>query len=223
MSTETSNEIPKEYQRLTVTQAYEIMGITRPTFYRNHINNKTAKQPDIITVSVDESGNKYIDFSELVRVFGNKAYKKLGEYHENTQKEQNGQNDILNKNNETQENPALSIPFEELLNLKISLERKTAEVEQLEQRLTEQKQQTRAAEDREQKLYEKLERSQLLLEDKTKKENEKVSELASIKTLLEVSQQKPNFWQRLFGLTPSNKAASESPQSTENTFKSSKG
>jgi hypothetical protein len=57
--TETGLNIPLEFKRLTVKKAYEIMGISKTT---------------------DEQGKKFIAFSELHRVFGEEALKKLWDY-----------------------------------------------------------------------------------------------------------------------------------------------
>lgn len=61
---DTSVEIPTEYQRPSISKAALIVGLDRANFYRSHIN------PGKISVSIDETGTKYIDFSELIRVFG---------------------------------------------------------------------------------------------------------------------------------------------------------
>jgi hypothetical protein len=62
--TDTSVEIPAEYQRPSISKSALIVNLDRANFYRSHIN------PGKISVSIDETGTKYIDFSELVRVFG---------------------------------------------------------------------------------------------------------------------------------------------------------
>lgn len=59
-----STDVPSEYRRPSISKAALIVGLDRANFYRSHIN------PGKISVSVDETGTKYIDFSELVRVFG---------------------------------------------------------------------------------------------------------------------------------------------------------
>lgn len=61
---ETSADVPIEFQRPSISKAALIAGVDRANFYRSHIN------PGKISVSVDEAGAKYIDFTELVRVFG---------------------------------------------------------------------------------------------------------------------------------------------------------
>ena len=50
--------------RLTITKAIEQSPIGKTHFYKQYID--TGK----ITVSVDNAGKKYIDSSELIRVFG---------------------------------------------------------------------------------------------------------------------------------------------------------
>jgi hypothetical protein len=55
--------------RLSVSEAARQAGISRQYFYKKFINNGT------ITVSEDEAGNKFIDDSELLRVFGGRLPK----------------------------------------------------------------------------------------------------------------------------------------------------
>lgn len=50
--------------KLTITEAIKLSPIGKTHFYKEYIN--TGK----ITVSVDSSGKKHIDHSELLRVFG---------------------------------------------------------------------------------------------------------------------------------------------------------
>lgn len=61
---DTMVDVPVEFQKPSISKAALIVGIDRPNFYRSHIN------PGKISISVNENGTKYIDFSELVRVFG---------------------------------------------------------------------------------------------------------------------------------------------------------
>ena len=50
--------------RLTITEAAIRAGIARQTLYAGYINKGK------VTVSTDERGNKFIDTSEILRVFG---------------------------------------------------------------------------------------------------------------------------------------------------------
>lgn len=52
--------------RLSISEAIRRSGVSRATFYNKYIN--AEKNP--ISVSKDENGKKYIDSSELLRVFG---------------------------------------------------------------------------------------------------------------------------------------------------------
>lgn len=70
-TTETGIAIPAEFQKMTITKAHELMGISRTTFYRNFLDNGK------ITISSDEQGRKFIAFSELYRVFGEEAIQKI--------------------------------------------------------------------------------------------------------------------------------------------------
>src|SRR5690348_5898066 len=83
--------IPAEYQRLKVTKAYEIMEIPRATFYRKYLD--TGK----ITVSIDSEDKKYIDFSELYRVFEGRATQALMRHLNNASKKEIGESEILEK------------------------------------------------------------------------------------------------------------------------------
>ena len=58
--------------RLTIKEAIELSPYGKTYFYKKHINGKSA---DRITVSVDENDKKYIESSELERVFPNLASK----------------------------------------------------------------------------------------------------------------------------------------------------
>lgn len=49
--------------KMSISEAARQAGISRQYFYSKYINTGT------ITVSVDDSGNKYVDESELLRVF----------------------------------------------------------------------------------------------------------------------------------------------------------
>jgi hypothetical protein len=61
---DTVADVPTEYQKPSISKAAIIVGLDRANFYRSHIN------PGKISVSIDETGTKYIDFIELIRVFG---------------------------------------------------------------------------------------------------------------------------------------------------------
>ena len=50
--------------RVNVSEAAKLAGYTRSHFYRKYINQ------GIVTVSTDNSGKKYVETSELIRVFG---------------------------------------------------------------------------------------------------------------------------------------------------------
>ncbi len=77
-----TSTIPEEFLKLTKTQAFRIAGIPKATFYRKYLNGDTKS----ISVSIDESGNEYIAFDELKRVFGEKVYEGLKKYIESSQK-----------------------------------------------------------------------------------------------------------------------------------------
>ena len=77
-----STTIPEEFVRLTKTQAFRIAGVPKATFYRKYLNGDSKS----ISVSIDESGNEYIAFDELKRVFGEKVYEGLKKYIESSQK-----------------------------------------------------------------------------------------------------------------------------------------
>jgi hypothetical protein len=81
--------IPTEYQRLKVTQAYQLMGIPRATFYRKYID--TGK----ISISSESDQKKYIDFSELYRVFGERATQSLMRHLKSDSKVDIGESEIL--------------------------------------------------------------------------------------------------------------------------------
>ena len=50
--------------RVTISKAIQLSGVSRSTFYTSYINKGR------ITVSTDNDNKKYIDTSELLRVFG---------------------------------------------------------------------------------------------------------------------------------------------------------
>lgn len=62
--------------RLTITEAIERSPYGKTYFYKKYINGKSA---DRITVSVDENDKKYIESSELERVFPSLAGKHTDE------------------------------------------------------------------------------------------------------------------------------------------------
>lgn len=76
----TEQTIPKEFLRLTKTQAFKIAGIPKATFYRKYLSGDNAN----ISVSTDEFGNDYISFDELRRVFGEKVHEGLKKYIESS-------------------------------------------------------------------------------------------------------------------------------------------
>lgn len=59
--------------QLTITQAIKHSPIGRTRMYSHYIKN------GLITVSVDSKGEKYIDSSELLRVFGSIKLPEQGE------------------------------------------------------------------------------------------------------------------------------------------------
>jgi hypothetical protein len=71
-----SATIPEEFLRLTKTQAFKIAGIPKATFYRKYLSRDSQS----VSVSLDESGNEYIAFDELRRVFGEKVHDGLRKY-----------------------------------------------------------------------------------------------------------------------------------------------
>ena len=75
-----STTIPEEFLRLTKTQAFKIAGIPKATFYRKYLNGDSQS----ISVSLDESGNEYIAFDELRRMFGEKVHEGLRKYIESS-------------------------------------------------------------------------------------------------------------------------------------------
>lgn len=50
--------------RVSISKAIKLAGVSRSTFYSSYINKGR------VTVSSDTNGKKYIDTSELIRVFG---------------------------------------------------------------------------------------------------------------------------------------------------------
>ena len=102
--------------QLTVSEAIRISPVGRTMFYSKYVN--TGK----ITVSVDSSDNKYVDSSELVRVFGSRLSDKKADNSEQ-----------LNKNYVEQELKAANEQSEVIKLLKSQLAEQKADSEQREQ------------------------------------------------------------------------------------------
>ena len=64
--------------QLTITEAIEQSPIGRTRMYSHYIKN------GLITVSVNSKGDKYIDSSEVLRVFGSMVKPEQGEHVEST-------------------------------------------------------------------------------------------------------------------------------------------
>jgi len=82
---QTTFPIPTEFQKMSITKAHEVMSIPRTSFYRNYLDNGE------ISIKTDDQGKKYIDFSELYRVFGEEALQKVSVYPRDTPKSQFGE------------------------------------------------------------------------------------------------------------------------------------
>ncbi len=118
--------IPIEYQKLTVTQAFTLMGIKKATFYRNYLGEK-AKPENRISQQVADDGKKFIAFDELFRVFGQDALKGLRRYMDGpvdtSQEKSNGRIDTPVELHRTPHETTVTIPLEEYIRLKVAAER----------------------------------------------------------------------------------------------------
>ena len=178
----TTWDIPEEYRELSERKAAEIAGVSRSKFRRRHLE---ANAPDSISLNSRTDGSKYIPFLEVHRLYGETALlnlKRLQSEPENQpnhiQKSGSEPNDT-NPNepmNQTDLNPSqstVSVKFNEYISIKTKLASQEVELEQLKKRLDEQKNLLADAKSRElseraraDKLFEELQASRRLLEDK---------------------------------------------------------
>ncbi len=150
-----TSTIPEEFLKLTKTQAFRIAGIPKATFYRKYLNGDTKS----ISVSIDESGNEYIAFDELKRVFGEKVYEGLKKYIESSQKGGSEPIEIQGFDTDTSESSH---------KLELQTVRLEGEIEKLKAVLLERERLIREQQDRIERLETRQDR---LLEDKQTSKN----------------------------------------------------
>ena len=224
--------IPKEWLELNERNAAKIAGVSRTTLRTKHLVDGC---PEPISRKTRPDNSTYIPFDEIHRIYGEQALSNLNDLIKEKEKTSTSNETTVQKPNHTNEidqekpenqlkNQTITMSSETYLNLKLRLDALEKELEhknelfgQLQNSLTDEKQ-------RSEKYFSDLQTHMKLLEDKSAKERDYKADMdAAIASLQAQVQQKPNFWQRLFGLTPSNKNAPAAPQSTEDAIKSSKG
>lgn len=136
-------DIPSDWQKLSEKRAAEIIGIPRTSFRRKHLEDGSA---EVMTVIV-ENGKKLIPFSELFRVYGERALTNLRDLQDD------------------KEEQTIEISLMEYIHLK-GLEK---EVEQLRSYLEDMKEREIHSLKRSDLMFEEMQLSRRLLENKNKK------------------------------------------------------
>lgn len=193
LDTDNVLNIPKEFLRLTITQAYELMGIPRSTFNYKHLAEKTARIDEKLSISLDENGNKYIDASEMRRVFKDAFLERIKDSLEHPKEspiKQTWAQDL------DIEHPKNTLTYEEELELKFDLkearkdlERERERIKSLENTLLEERRRVMEAEARAEKYYSDLTGSMKLLESKSETIDQLIAEQNKLK--------KP-WWKKIF-------------------------
>lgn len=185
--------IPKEFLRLNITQAYELMGIPRSTFNYKHLSEKTSRLEDKLSLCMDENGNKYIDATEMRRVFKDAFLERVKEAIEHPIKSEIKHTQTSNLDIE---HPIKSLTFQEELELKFELkeakkdlERERERLKFLENTLSEERRRVIEAEARAEKYYSDLTGSMRLLENKSQTIDQLIAEQSNLK--------KP-WWKKIF-------------------------
>jgi len=160
--------VPEEYQKPNISLAAKIVGKNRSVLYRDYIKNGD------LSVLSDDEGKKFVPLAELQRVFGIEICAKNIKQICNTG---NNDSELLKKRFATSSETGET--HLETLDLRIQNTRLATENEYLKKMLEDQKQQTQAAELREKRIFEELNRSQMLLEDHRRKEQQLIPKTTS--------------------------------------------
>jgi hypothetical protein len=173
--------IPEEYRELSERKAADLAGISRSTFRRRHLEYGATQT---ISLTTQPDGSKVIPFTEVYRVYGDVVFENLKKQttepeNHSFQVKKNGSGPIDTTQKEPmnqKENPFLTLKLSEYMELKVGLASKEVELEQLNKRLEEQKRLIEDSKhreirerDRADKLFEELQASIRLLEDKSSK------------------------------------------------------
>lgn len=200
-------KIPVEYQKVNKADAARIIGMSRPTFYRNYLDSGK------ISVFSDDTGKEFITFDELHRIFGEKALRGLHEHIGRAQKEDLGQMD-------THKSASVDVQTElDTTELRIENARISERLTALQQRFGDYEIRLSEKDEQIRRYFDELQTTRRLLEDKSIKaqddqhENtvvsvqqeqiarleQKLSELSEALTAREPEKQK-GFWTKLFGI-----------------------